>query len=84
LIILDPFSEGDRAAEEQHAATRWWLPGGWRNAQAAPVYGAKKLTESNQIYPMRIGKDYRLSFQLENQTCILRRVGPRQMFYDSY
>jgi addiction module RelE/StbE family toxin len=44
----------------------------------------KKLTDSNQIYSMRIGKDYRLSFQLENQTCVLRRIGPRQKFYDSY
>ena len=44
----------------------------------------KKLTGSNQIYSMRIGKDYRLSFQLENQTCILRRIGARQKFYDNY
>jgi len=44
----------------------------------------KKLTDSKQVYSMRIGKDYRLSFQLEDQTCILRRIGPRQKFYDNY
>jgi mRNA-degrading endonuclease RelE of RelBE toxin-antitoxin system len=44
----------------------------------------KKLTGTDNIYSMRIGKDYRLSIQLEKQTCILRRVGPRQKFYDNY
>lgn len=44
----------------------------------------KKLTGTDNIYSMRIGKDYRLSIQLEKQTCILRRVGPRQKFYDDF
>ena len=44
------------------------------NGNISPGRQLKKLTDSNQIYSMRIGKDYRLSFQLENQTRILRRA----------
>jgi mRNA-degrading endonuclease RelE of RelBE toxin-antitoxin system len=54
------------------------------NDSVLPGRQLKKLTDSNKVYSMRIGKDYRLSFQLDNQTCILRRIGPRQKFYDNY
>ena len=43
----------------------------------------KKLKNTN-VYTIRVGKNYRLSFEIDGDTAILRRIGPRQTFYDSY
>ena len=54
-----------------------------KNDSVPPVRQLKKLTDSN-TYSIRVGKDYRMSFELDGQKCILRRIGSRQKFYDSY
>ena len=43
----------------------------------------KKLKDSD-VYTIRVSLNYRLSFELDGDIAILRRVGPRQKFYDSY
>ena len=43
----------------------------------------KKLTASS-TYSIRVCGSYRMSFEIDGNTAILRRIGPRQTFYDSY
>lgn len=51
--------------------------------ELSPGRHLKKLKGSN-AYSIRIGRDYRLSFEVDGEIAILRRVGPRQKFYESY
>ena len=51
--------------------------------EVPPGRNFKKLKGSN-VYSIRVGKNYRMSFELDGETAILRRIGPRQTFYDSY
>jgi mRNA-degrading endonuclease RelE of RelBE toxin-antitoxin system len=51
--------------------------------EVPPGRNFKKLKDSD-VYTIRISLNYRLSFELDGDTAILRRVGPRQKFYDSY
>jgi mRNA-degrading endonuclease RelE of RelBE toxin-antitoxin system len=53
-----------------------------KSGNLPPGRKLKKLA-GRDTYSLRITLDYRLSFDLEDDTAILRRVGPRQRFYDS-
>lgn len=55
-----------------------------KSGNLLPVRQLKKLAGSDGVYSIRVGNNYRLSFELDGQVCILRRIGPRQKFYDSY
>lgn len=55
-----------------------------KSGNLLPARQLKKLTDSDGVYSIRVGKNYRLTFEIDGQVCILRRVGSRQKFYDNY